>query len=282
MSFDLITTAADVGSPPTECVIASGTSPLRALSRTGRTRRWRTALSAALLSATAWCTTQAHAQHAGDILLATTPSGQLTSLGVRVYGVEFDPLELGEYVAANPGVDRALVYPPGYGTLPARTALSFTLEPFAPRSGTPSSLWFWSGEGAGADFSALTDGTEFSVSRGTNTATVQGGSDPVVGFTLGTTSITGGIHVHPFFSVSRTSGEDPAPGVYAVAMSFSMSGLDPSDPVFLLFATPGLDQTALPLASAWASDIAAIPEPESFALLLAGAVLIAWRARITR
>lgn len=282
MSFDRIARAARFGFQPRNHVSARGTNPLRALFHARWARRWRAALVTALLSATALCATQAHAQHAGDILLATTPTGQITTLGVRVYGVEFEPLEFGEYVATNPGVDRATVYPAGFGTLPGSTALSFALEPFGPAAATESTLWFWDGDGATADFAPLTNGTEFKVSRGANSAIVQGGTDPVAGFSLGTTSIAGSIHVHPFFILSRPSADDPAAGVYAVAMSFSMPGRATSDPVFLLFATPGLDGTAMPLATAWADGVAAVPEPESIALLLVGTLVVAWQVRPAR
>jgi hypothetical protein len=251
-------------------------------SSSGWLASWRRPLAAVFLIAAAALAPHAKAQHAGDILLATTPTGQLTTLGIRVYGVEFEPLELGEYVATNPGVDRATVYPAGFGTLPGRTSLSFTLEPFGPAAAAESTLWFWDGEGATANFAALTDGTQFKVSRGTSSAIVQGGTDPVEGFSLGTTSIAGSIHVHPFFILSGPSGDDPAAGVYAVSMSFSMPGRAASDPVFLLFAAPGLDGTAMPLATAWADGVAAIPEPESIALLLAGTLVVAWRVRPAR
>jgi len=263
-------------------LLARLTGLASARTNVGRFLSWHRPLAAALLAIGWSVAPQAHAQHAGDILLASTPTGQLTTLGVRVYSAEFDPLELGEYVASNPGMDRATVYPAGYGTLPGRTALSFLLEPFGPAAAPMSTLWFWNGDGSIADFAPLTNGTQFKVLRGGNTAIAEGGTDPVPGFSLGTTSLTGGIHVHPFYAISRTPGGDPAAGIYAVAMSFSMPGRTASDPVFLLFATPDLHANALPLATAWAEGVAAIPEPESIALLLAGSVLVAWRVRPAR
>jgi hypothetical protein len=282
MTFDRIARAVRVGFSPRRRVSSRGAPLLRALSHAGWAGLWRSALATTLLSTSTFFAVPAHAQHAGDILLATTPTGQLTTLGIRVYGVEFEPLEFGEYVATNPGVDRATVYPAGFGTLPGRTSLSFNLEPFGPAGAAESTLWFWDGDGSTADFAALTDGTQFKVSRGTSSVIVQGGTDPVEGFSLGTTSIAGSIHVHPFFILSGPSGDDPATGVYAVSMSFSMPGRAASDPVLLLFATPGLDGTPMPLATAWADGVAAIPEPESIALLLAGTLVVAWRVRAAR
>lgn len=237
---------------------------------------------AAVLAVSLGFAPSARAQHAGDVLLATTPTGKLTTLGVRVYGETFSALSPVKYIVDDPGFDRATVYPVGYGTLPASTALKFVLEPFGPPGAPRSTLWFWDGAGPNAHFSPLTNGTQFSVSRFANAATVDGGNDPVPGFALGTTSLTGGIHVHPDFRVTGPAGSDPAIGIYAISMRLAMTGRQTSEPVYFLFSTPEVVASAMPLANAWASSIAAVPEPESYALMLAGALVLAWRVRCSR
>ncbi len=210
-------------------------------------------------------------EHAhGDILLtvddvtgelATGSVANQTNIneleGISVYEVELQGLfGLGTGFSANePGFSSG---PVGGATpnlaLPGNTDLEFELLHME-HGGVDSNLLFW-------DFSTFDpttveeDDVNFVPAVGHTltlsdlgnsaiTASVDGSGSDVSGFTIGTTTASGGIHEDLSIDLVGSGGGDPAAGMYLWKMEFELGSVH-SDPVYFLGMTVGVDMSGLP------------------------------------
>lgn len=181
------------------------------------------------------CTGQALGQHF-DMFLARPASGTQTVIGgadvtslayddtTRIFEVEMGELA-GEFVALEPGVNHPDINNPGLVAYPASaTALLPTdvlrIHEYAFSLGGPANdLFFWNGIGP------------VSFSPASANFRIDGG-DP-----LGSSPGTGGaFDDHPFLVVDSSA----TPGIYLAAVTGTVDGFSPSDPVYLVMGTEGL------------------------------------------
>ncbi len=229
-----------------------------------------------LLAGAAILCTQASAVFAegehghGDILLTVDDvTGELatgsvsnqtnvnTLEGQNIYEIELQGLfGLGTGFSANaPGFSSG----PVGGTspnlaLPGNTALEFELLHME-HGGVDSNLLFW-------DFSSFDpttveeDDVSFVPAVGHTltlsdlgnsaiSASVDGSGSDVSGFTIGTTTASGGIHEDLSIDLVGSGGGDPAAGIYLWTMEFELGSVH-SDPVYFLGMTFGVDLSGLP------------------------------------
>ena len=235
-----------------------------------------------LLAGAAMLCTQASAVYAeeghehahGDILLTIDDvTGELatglvadqteveTLEGVSLYELELDDpgvFGAGEaFHASVPGVSSGPhlsndILP--NSALTPNTALSFELLHME-HDGVDSNLLFW-------DFSSFdpttveeddvsfvpVSGSTLTVSDLANpsiNAVADGSGVDVSGFTIGTTSATGGIHEDMKIEIADSTGVATDPGIYLWSMEFDLNGIH-SDPVFFLGMTVGVDFSGNP------------------------------------
>jgi hypothetical protein len=228
------------------------------------------------------CAASARSQHM-DVLIARESSAiqrlvtgdtVTNGVGARVFGVDFGEEPGFPHSAGDPGYN-AIANPIGGAALPGGTALGFNFKAMTIGSST-SNLMYWNGQGSTVQFAPVSAGYSFTATRfppgAFATASVDGGSSDVAGFTIATTDSSGLFHRHLEFDLNLTGG-DPAPGIYLVAQEFTMAGMQSSDPVYLVFNL-GMDETIHDNAVEWVQlNLAPIPEPGG--LLAAGALAIA-------
>lgn len=147
--------------------------------------------------------------------------------GHRIFGTEMgeDP-SLGIYFGTRPGINN-----PGTGgdQAPGATALNpgdtvSTSEVAFEVDGATADLFFWNG----LDPVAFTPATGVDFTFGAPTSSA--GAD-------------GSFHEHPFLTLDdldANASTFPTPGVYLGAVTAAVTGLDPSDPIFLVMGTEGL------------------------------------------
>ncbi|HYO25780.1 MAG TPA: hypothetical protein VEQ85_12630 [Lacipirellulaceae bacterium] len=135
-----------------------------------------------------------------------------------------------DYEAAEPGVfalhaagDAAVLAGLGASALPAGAAASAAPIAF-PLGSQAASLYYWNGLGA-VDFQPVVlaqPGVEFAISPGS----------------FGVTGAQGDLDDHPLLQV--TGPGVPADGVYLSAARFSVAGLQPSEPIYLVMLVDAL------------------------------------------
>ncbi|MCC7476667.1 MAG: PEP-CTERM sorting domain-containing protein [Pirellulales bacterium] len=191
-------------------------------------------VSLAIAIGSAW-TGQALAQHF-DMFLARPATGTQTVIGgadvtglayddsTRVFEVEMGEL-LGEFIALEPGVNHPDINNPSLVAYPtSATALLPTdvlrIHEYAFSLGGPADdLFFWNGIGP---VSFAPASANFRID----------GGDP-----LGSSPGAGGaFDDHPFLVVDSSA----TPGIYLAAVTGTVDGFDPSDPVYLVMGTEGL------------------------------------------
>jgi hypothetical protein len=197
------------------------------------------------------CATTSHAQHLD--ILAYNSGGKV---GVGQY--DFDNLETSArsvftvqlpstYADNDPGFSAN----PGPQALPTRTDLWWDFLPF--RAGDYlGTLLYWDAVGPTAEFE-LTPTASYSVTlfgaNGQSAAATGGGTALVPGQVIARTSSNGSIHQHNFFFLDDngdgTNSTLPATGIYLLSMQLRIGTLLPSDPFYLLVATPGVSLAAL-------------------------------------
>jgi hypothetical protein len=201
----------------------------------------------------------ARAQHF-DILIARPSAGTQTVIGgadvdasvfddvTRVF--EGDMGDIGtEFAALEPGVDHpslpnpSLTYPASAAGLMPGDVLRLIERDFTV-NGLTDDLFYWSGIGPVAFAPALAD---FRID----------GGNPL----SGSAGAGGSFHDHPFLVVDS----DTLPGIYLASAHGVVDGFDPSDPVYLVFATGEDFEDAHGMAAEWVESNL-VPEPASLGL----------------
>jgi hypothetical protein len=197
------------------------------------------------------CAASSHAQHLD--VLAYNNSGK-----VAVGQYDFDNLQTtartvftaqlpSTYADNDPGFSAN----PGPQALPARQDLMWDFLPF--RAGDYlGTLLYWDGVGPTPKFE-LTPSPAYSITlfgaNGQSAAATGGGVAMVPGQVIARTSGNGSIHQHNFFflddNADGTNNTLPAQGIYLIAMRLRIGALQPSDPFYMLWATPGVTSAAL-------------------------------------
>lgn len=217
------------------------------------------------------------AQHLG--VLVQQMDGQLVTgradfdhyqftLGQRVYPGEFDS-DYAIYLPGFAAMGAGSPYLPAGGqSLPGETALewdflSMTIEEVS------RNLFYWDGSDTDGVPGLTPDDVSFGSLPGpgylmslwdksNGKYSVDGADELVPGGVIDDTAADGSLHAHRYYTLEDgdgNSGTSPADGIYLLAMQLRMSGLDTSDPMNLVFGTPGssvaaLDNAAIP----WVED----------------------------
>lgn len=203
------------------------------------------------------------AQHF-DIFLARPASGSQTIIGgadvdelsyddvTRIFEVELGAVA-GEFIALEPGVNHPNIHDPGLAAYPASAAglqpgdvlrlrkREFTLD------STTSELFYWDGTG-GVSFAPPAAG--FRIDLG----------DPLPS----TAGPGGAFDDHPFLVVDS----DALSGIYLASVYGIVDGFEPSQPVYLVMGTIGLDDLheKLELAAEYVHRTLVVPEPATLGL----------------
>ncbi|MCB5186614.1 PEP-CTERM sorting domain-containing protein [Methylobacillus caricis] len=220
--------------------------------------------------------------HAGDIEIEIE-NGQLGTHGAghyqdgsgyAIFEADFRDLAKGPYATNSPGFDsHADVF--DQGDIIGYQAIG--------------ALWAWNG----ASWTSSVLNNEVITLGGnlgeTSSWTVAGVTGDAIG-TLGQAGSGGNIHEHLTFTVSTPSGL-PTEGAYYITLQLISADLNSSfdgivangkyassDPFYLVFNN-GLSSGEFHAAVHGLADIAPVPEPSSYALLLLGMGVIGWQLR---
>lgn len=153
--------------------------------------------------------------------------------------------------------------PPGGVVLPGGASVGFNAlaHPAFQRD-----LSYWSGTGIVA-FTQVPAGEVLQIRKGAGTGgaiTLDGSNTNVPGYTVGTASGGGYLHVHIAFNlygnagVQDTSPDAPTPGVYLTTLEATVNSLAPSQPFWLLFGHQ-VPAATLAQAAAWLDTTVAHP-----------------------
>lgn len=219
--------------------------------------------------------------HAGDIEVKVE-NGQLDAHGAHhyqhqtgyaIFEGDFGDLARGPYATRNPGFDSHV------GTFDLGDVIGYKAI---------GSLQFWSGT---SWTSTMINGEAVQLKGNLGESTFWGASGAygdILG-TLGQAQSSGNIHEHLEFSISSATGT-PTIGAYFVTLQLlsadvnsSFDGIvqnakyDISNPFMIVFNN-GLNAANFE-ASVDALHIAAVPEPSTYALMIAGLGLLGWSAR---
>ena len=208
----------------------------------------------------------ANAQHA-DVLVQvadgrlTTGSADFDSgewtLGRRVYTAEFSSI----FSVNNPGFNALAAaspsLPAGATALPGNAPLGWDFLPMK-SDGALWNLFYWDGLGATeseVEFGEL-PGPDYrlDVYGRHNIVGVDGSPIVVPGDVINNTNSDGSLHTHRFFyldSGNQNATTNPVDGIYLMSMRLKMTGLDPSQPIYFVFGTPGSTLAALRAAETW-------------------------------
>lgn len=219
-------------------------------------------LTQGLLAAAALWPVASFAQHAheGDVQPAIVagqivlPSGQTHgATGGALFEGDFGDLVKGPYKTSSPGFNSFAF---AAGTVVNYTAVG-GLSYFDGLS--------WSSTVPALEYVRL-DGNGGEDSRWT----ISGAAGDLTGL-VGQVSTTGELHEHLDFSVARTGGGTPTVGAYLIQLQLSADGYASSDPFYLVF-NRGLSGAAF--ESGVQALTAPVPEPGTWALMLAGLGLV--------
>ncbi len=177
----------------------------------------------------------------------------LTSSEKRVHLARFNE----EYTVDSPG----FTAPTGPDSLPGNQELTWEFLPLTvdsgPHAGYRSTLLYWDGAGESPEFGpTATDDYEFSISGFYGSAAAFGSDEIEPGSIIAPTPPNGYVHEHPFYLLDDNGDEPsttlPAAGIYVLGMRMKISGLEDSEPFFLVWTTPELSiLPAIQPAAAW-------------------------------
>ncbi len=214
----------------------------------------------------------ARAQHLGVLVQQTDGvlvTGQADfdhyqfTLGQRVYSNEFDS----DYAIYLPGfasmASGSSFLPAGSQALPGTTDLEWDFLPMAVDD-MSQNLFYWDGSDTDGVAGLTPDdvafgplpGPDYLVSLWDKSSTeysVDGADVPVPGGVIDETDTDGSLHAHRYYTLEGSV--TPADGIYLFALQLRMAGLESSDPIYMVFGTPGssvaaLDDAAVP----WVED----------------------------
>ncbi len=180
----------------------------------------------------------------------------LIATETQVHLARFDSL----YSVNNPGFTAFA----GSDAVPGNAELRFDFLPMTvdegPHAGYESTLLYWDGASPTPEFGPTpTDAYEFSLFGEGGPATADGGDEVVPGGVIDTTSPSGSIHEHRYYFLDD-NGDGmntslPSAGIYLVGLRLSIGDLAPSDPVFMVWATPELSVLpAIRPSSLWVTE----------------------------
>lgn len=218
-----------------------------------------------LVGLAAWLlTAAARAQH-GDVLVWNNAG----SVGVGVF--DFDSGASSEqrvhvgrfddfYSVNNPGFAAFA----GPDALPGNADLGWDFLPMTvdsgPHAGFASTLLYWDGLGEEPTFGPTpTPEYQFSIFGRNGPGVADGGAEITAGDVIDRTPPNGAIHEHRFYFLDD-NGDGlnitlPEAGIYLIGLRLRIGDLEPSDPLFMVWATP--ETSVLPAiqpAAAWARD----------------------------
>lgn len=223
------------------------------------TTAFTTTLASLALGALALLPLAAQAQplHDGDIEVGVV-GGKLTVSGNDAWHADGSAVfegDLGD-LAGGPYLTKAPGYDSETGTFAANTIVNYAAL---------GSLQFWNG----SVWAATVPGNEFVKIEGNlgedTRWTAVGITGDLTGL-LGQASANGIVHEHLDMSVARVGGGVPAVGAYLIQLQLTASGYASSDGYYLAL-NRGLDDMAFEAA---VGALAPIPEPQTWALMLAG------------
>jgi hypothetical protein len=176
--------------------------------------------------------------------------------GSRVHLSRFDDL----YTIDSPGFTSFS----GGDALPGGNALTWDFLPMTVDAGVHagyrSTVLYWNGQGATPNFGpTITDDYEFSIYSVVGSASATGQSEVETGSVIAITPPNGAIHEHPFYFLDDNgdglSATPPAAGIYVTSLRLAIGDLEPSAPVFFVWATP--ESSVLPAiqpAALWVNE----------------------------
>lgn len=146
------------------------------------------------------------------------------------------------YVVNSPGFTSPL----SLDSLPGNQSLTWDFLPLTvdsgPHAGLRSTLLYWNGTGASPEFGpTATNDYEFWISGNYGSAKTLGSNDVEPGSIISPTPPNGYIHEHPDFFLDDGDGMSetlPDAGIYVLGLRFDIDGLEQSDPVYMVWATP--------------------------------------------
>lgn len=174
----------------------------------------------------------------------------------RVHLARFDSF----YSVDNPGFTSQA----GSDSLPGNQDLTWSFLPMTvdsgPHAGYRSTMLYWDGTGGSPSFGpTTTDQYEFSLNGLHGNAKATGTDEVEIGSIIAPTAPNGSIHEHLFYFLDD-NGDGlnttlPKAGIYLVSLGLHIDGLDDSDAVFLVWATPELSVLpAIQPAAAWVRE----------------------------
>jgi len=193
--------------------------------------------------------------------VADFDNGSFT-LGVSVFSRAFNSL----YAVNNPGFNsigtNLGTLPSGSEALPGDTELTWDFLPMKV-DGYASNLMYW--DGVRAIPTEVTFGptptSDYLLSlfgENNEQATADGTDHLIVGKVIDTTASDGFMHVHRYFFLDDDTNPNNATlaetGVYLISMRLQMTSLDRSNPLFIVWATPGISESTLGIASTWVEN----------------------------
>lgn len=211
----------------------------------------------------------ADADHAGDIAVSAVGGKLMTggdhfeihaATGFKIYEADFGDFANGTWVTKNPGFQTQ-----GGATLAPGSLLSFA------GLGT---LGFWNGSAWGTAPVGVTVSIEDALQAGADSLTTWTASGVTPGVTSYVDQIATNGTLHSHLALSVTPGA--AAGAYAIQLQLTSDAYASSDPFYLVF-NRGLSGDAF--EASVEAFAAPVPEPSTYALLLAGLVGVAAVAR---
>ncbi len=216
----------------------------------------------------------------GILLVQLAP----TVLAQHVDVLVFDAggrIGVGEFDYENPGISDRRVHLAGFDdfysvnnpgftafsgpdSLPGNHDLRWEFLPMTVDSGRHagyrSTLLFWDGGGESPAFGPTpTEDYEFSLFGRDAPATADGGNEIVPGDVIARTPPNGALHEHRYYYLDDNgdglNATIPAAGIYVIGMRLLIEGLEPSDPLFMVWSTP--EAAVLPAiqpAAAWVNQ----------------------------
>lgn len=216
----------------------------------------------------------------GQLATGATDFGPPFSLlpDVRVF---VEPLPIGD-VTSDPGFTAGAPAQAGNAP-PGNTVIEFDVLPEPLLDGRTLSRWDLTGDVSFED----PEGVRIRIKEGScftcANVFVDGGTERIPGFTLGTTSATGTLHRHHeiFLLPPAGSGNLAPAGAYLLALAARMDGLLESPPFYVLFGKQA-SAAQLEAAASWVEDVLLVPEPGATASGVAALLVLAGVSRQRR